>query len=115
MELYDTLQVCLLALASRYPDHVVDMNEDILGPQELGSTGWIALDMIEHLESTRTKLLEAMARLAVTPQKSEIYLLDYSQELPAFTIHCRGKIPCSQGNAETRRITGALPKQEVPA
>jgi hypothetical protein len=108
MELYDTLQICLLALASRYPNHVVDINETILGRQELGAAGWLAFDMIEHLAAARPKLLGAMAHMVVDPQKSEIYLLDYTEEQPAFIVHCRGKIPCCQGNAAKRRITGAL-------
>jgi hypothetical protein len=108
MELYDTLQICLLALASRYPEHVVDMNETVIGQQELGAAGWLAFDMIEHLASTHPELLESMAHMIVNPQKSEIYLLDYAEEQPAFIVHCRGKIPCCQGNAETRRTTGAL-------
>ena len=108
MELYDTLQICLLALASRYPDHVVDINEDVLGEQELGGTGWLALDMIDYLEVMHPELLETTVHMVVNMQKSEIYLLDYSEEVPAFMVHCRGKIPCCQGNAEKRRITGAL-------
>jgi hypothetical protein len=108
MELHDTLQICLLALASRYPEHVVDMDETVIGQQELGAAGWLALDMIEHLASTRPELLEATAHMIVNPQKSEIYLLDYAEEHPAFIVHCHGKIPCCQGSAETRRITGAL-------
>lgn len=115
MELYDTLQVCLLALVSRYPGHVVDINEDILGSQELGSAGWFALDMIEHLELTHSDLLEATAHMVVNTQKCEIYLLEYNEEMPAFVIHCRGKIPDCLGNVEKRRITGALSGQEVNA
>ena len=108
MELYDTLQICLLALASRYPEHVVDMNETVVGQQELGAGGWLAFDMIEHLATIHPELLDATAHIIVNPQKSEIYLLDYAEEQPAFIVHCRGKIPCCQGNAEKRRITGAL-------
>jgi hypothetical protein len=113
MELYDTLQICLLALTSRYPDHVVDLNEELLGFQELGSRGWIALDVIEHLSSTQPELLETMAHIVVNTQKSEIYLFEHTEEIPAFIIHCRGRIPGCQGNAQTRRITGALPDQKV--
>ncbi|GHO97929.1 hypothetical protein KSF_079770 [Reticulibacter mediterranei] len=108
MELYDTLQICLLALVSRYPEHVVDINESVIGQQELGAGGWLAFDMIEYLATTHPALLGATAHMIVNPQKSEIYLLDYAEEQPAFIVHCRGKIPCCQGNVETRRITGAL-------
>jgi hypothetical protein len=108
MELYDTLQICLLALASRYPNHIVDINETMLGQQELGAGGWLAFDIIEYLASTHPELLGTMAHMVVDPQKSEIYLQDGLEEQPAFIVHCRGKLPCCQGNATTRRITGAL-------
>jgi hypothetical protein len=113
MELYDTLQICLLALASRYQDHVVDMNEELLGSQELGASGWRVLDIIEHLESTQAELLEAMAHMVVDTQKSEIYLLEHGEEIPAFLIHCRGRLPGCQGDVQTRRITGALSSQKI--
>jgi hypothetical protein len=115
MELYDTLQICLLSLASRYPDHVVDMNEELLGPQKLGARGWLALDMIEQLESTQPELLRTMAHIVVDTQKSEIYLLEHDEELPAFLIHCRGRLPGCQGDAKTRRTTGALSSQKLTA
>ena len=40
LQLTEKLQLCLLALANRYPHHSISMNEEILGPQTLGAEGW---------------------------------------------------------------------------
>lgn len=103
MRLEDRLQVCLLSLASRYPKHVVDMNEAVLGSQCFGCKGWLALDMIELLEQTEPELLQAMSRLVVDCQRCEIYLTDCSEITPAFTVHCRGIIPSCEGSMLTRQ------------
>jgi hypothetical protein len=108
MQLNDTLQICLLALASRYPQHVVDINEDLLGPQLLGADGWSSLDVIEMLEHTAPDLLQAMAKLVVDTQKSEIYLIEHGEEIPAILVHCRGKVPIYKGNEAVRRRTQEL-------
>lgn len=105
MQLEDRLQVCLLSLVSRYPDHVVDMNEAVLGSQRFGAENWFALDLIELLEQTRPEILQAMARLVVDPQRCEIYLLDHTDVIPAFLVHCRGKIPLCGGNMSWRQST----------
>jgi hypothetical protein len=101
MQLNDSFQVCLLALASRYPEHVVDINEAILGPQSRGAEGWTSLDVIEMLQETTPEVLQATARLVVDTQKSEIYLIEHSEEIPAVLVHCRGRLP------RNRRSSGA--------
>lgn len=107
MQLEDRLKICLLAVESRYPDHVMDINEAILGSQEQDSTGWCTQDIIDYLELVAPELLFAMARLIINIQKSEIYLLDYSEEQPAFLIHCRGKIPSRQLKTPSRQLAEA--------
>ncbi len=101
MQLNDSFQVCLLALASRYPEHVVDINEALLGPQSRGAEGWTSLDVIEILQDTVPELLQAAARLVIDTQKSEIYLLEHSEEIPAILVHCRGRLPKSRRNTGT--------------
>ena len=108
MQLNDSLRICLLALASRYPDHIVDMNEDVLGTQSFGAEGWLVLDVIDLLEQTTPELLQVMARIVVNPQKCEIYLLDHSEQVPAVVIHCRGKIPSGRGSMTLRQATQKL-------
>jgi hypothetical protein len=100
MQLNDSFQVCLLAVASRYPEHVVDINEALLGPQSRGAEGWTSLDVIEILQDTAPELLQARALLVVDTQKSEIYLLEHSEEIPAILVHCRGRLPRTRRNTD---------------
>lgn len=93
MQLNDCLRVCLLALSSRYPDHMLDINEELLGSRNLDAGCRTALDLIEVLERISPDLLLAEARLVVDSQKSDIYLVDYSEVVPALVVHCRGRLP----------------------
>ncbi len=103
MQLNERLEICLLAIANRYTDHVVDINEDVLGPQSLGAEGWTSCDMIELLRYTQPTLLDVQADLIINTQESAIYLLEYSVQTPALHIHCRGKLPALKGNFASRR------------
>jgi hypothetical protein len=106
LQLNENLQICLLALATRYPQHLVDINEAVLGSQPFRAQGWRAADLIEWLKSTAPELLQATARLEVNSQRRGIYLLERSEETPAFWIHCgeKGKkMPPYRGNLATRR------------
>ena len=103
MQLNERLEICLLAIANRYPRHVVDINEEVLGPQPLGAAGWIARDIIELLRYTQPVLLYAQAELVINTQESEIYLSEYSAQAPALHLHCRGKLPALKGNVESRQ------------
>lgn len=103
MLLNERLEICLLALANRYADLVVDINEDVLGLQSLGADGWTAHDMIEFLRLTHPALLDMPANLTITMQESTIYLSEYSTCTPALYIHCRGKLPPLKGNVTARR------------
>jgi hypothetical protein len=103
MQLNERLEICLLALANRCTDHVVDINEEVLGPQSLGADGWTSLDMIDLLRLTQPALLDALAYLIIDTQECSIFLPAYSAQTPALNIHCRGKLPALQGNVEARR------------
>lgn len=102
MQLHENLQICLLSLSHRQPHHVLDINETLLGPQLYGAEGWCAMDVIEMLENTTPKLLQAPACLSMDGQETVIYLTNDSEETPAFWIYCQGKIPPCQGNMRTR-------------
>lgn len=110
MELNERLDICLLALANRYPRHVVDINEEILGPQSLGAEGWTAQDMIELLRLTHPALLDREADLVINTQESAIYLHTCSAQTPVLHIHCRGKLPALKGNIATRKQALKLPQ-----
>lgn len=108
LRLTENLRICLLALASRYPSHIVDIDEQVLGPQSLGAAGWRAADLIELFESTAPELLQAPARLEVNADKRGIYLLERSEHTPAVWIHCGTpgeKMPAYHGDLATREAS----------
>ncbi len=89
----EILQICLLALESRYPGCVVEANEAVL--PELAHTGepLTPTQMLDLLQVSAPHLLQAQARLIVDDQKSEIYLLTIPEEQPAFRLYCGGRSP----------------------
>lgn len=93
MTLYEPLHICLLATEHRYPQHVMEFNEDVLGPIERETKGWKAIEMLDFLEDVKPGLLEAMALLVVDGQESSIYIPAYSKCKPAFQVHLSGHIP----------------------
>ena len=106
LRLNESLHMCLMALASRYPHHIVDINEQILGPQSLGASGWRAADLIELFRSTDPGLLQAKACLEVNAVRRGIYLLERSEQTPALWVHCGTsgeRMPAYQGDLATRR------------
>lgn len=116
LRLTEKLQICLLALASRYPHHSMTINEEILGPQPLGAEGWEAADLIELLQNTSPQLLQTKARLEVNAQRKGIYLLEHSEEVPAFWVYCGemgGKASPYRGDMATRRVEQAYSRDEA--
>lgn len=93
MTLYEPLDICLLATEQRYPQHVMEFNEDVLGPAGFETKGWKAGEILDFLEGSWPALLEAMAILVVDGQQSSIYIPTYSKCNPAFHVHLRGHIP----------------------
>jgi hypothetical protein len=108
MYLHDNLRNCLLALASRYPYHVIDINDAVLGQQTFVSwnrttneiiecLGWTADEIIDLFERYVPHLLQIRADLIIEQDRSVIHLPEFSAELPAFWLHCRGKLPPHRG------------------
>jgi hypothetical protein len=93
MCLHDILRVCLLALASRYPTHSIDVNETLLESFAGEGEGWTAEEMIRRLEAMHPDLLEQRASLLIEETICAIYLPEYSLTEPTFHLHCRGRIP----------------------
>lgn len=93
MQLNDLLKICLLALESRYPYGLVDINEAILGPQSVPAEGWVPSELIVFFERTAPDILYAPAYLVITDQEAAIYLCDRHEDTPAFWVHCHGKMP----------------------
>ena len=92
MQLNECLRICLLALASRHPQHAIDIDEKVIDPQSFKAAGWTVLELIEQLQGCRPDLLEAQARLVLNAQQCTIYLVNLSEEQPVFHIHCRGRV-----------------------
>lgn len=95
MYLHDILRVCLLAVASRYPVHSIDVEAFLLGKFAGEREGWRAEELVRWLETLDPALLEQRATLLINGCTCAIYLPEYSQEEPAFRLHCRGQIPVS--------------------
>jgi hypothetical protein len=106
MYLHDNLQICLLALASRYPDHIIDINEAVLGRQTFEAQGWTADEIIELFENQAPHLLHKKARMMIDQCRCAIHLPEYSEELPAFLLHCRGKLPPHRGESMRELVPG---------
>jgi hypothetical protein len=99
MHLHDKLHICLLALESRYPENIVVLNREALGPYEFCEERWTALEVIELLEQTMPHLLEARAHLIIDGQRCEIDLpFESGEEQPVLWIFCRGRMPAHTGN-----------------
>lgn len=89
MKLYENLQICLLAIAARYPEGTLDINEEVLGPQSFQTHRCTSGELIEQLQSHAPQLLRTPARLVVDEQERAIYLIEQSRQMPAFWLRCR--------------------------
>ena len=104
--LHESLQFCLLALESRCPRHIVDINEEVLGPQSLGAEGWAASDLIELFQNTDPPLLQERALAEVSARRKGIYILERSEQTPAFWVYIGEigeKMPEYRGDMAARR------------
>jgi hypothetical protein len=97
MKLHENLQLCLLALASRFPDDIVEVDEAVLDLHISAPDGLTPQDMIEVLYRTNPQLLQTEACLVMNAQESTIYLLACSERMPAFWIHCPASVSSHEG------------------
>lgn len=95
MLLHETLQICLLSLAARYPDCIIDINKNMFGTQPFEAEGWSAFGLLALLQATAPALLQSRANMRIDVQESNIYLEGYPDHVAAFIIHCRGKLPAA--------------------
>jgi hypothetical protein len=97
LKLNETLKICLLALASQYPDCLVEMNQAVLDLTDVSKGDCTAEQALEQLQVHAPHLLQERACLLIDEKQaiSNIYLLDRSEALPAFQLYC-GKDPCKQ-------------------
>ncbi len=93
MKLNEKLKICLLALESRHPRSLVEINEAMLGHLSFLPGTCTLSDVVELLEINAPDLLHTLACLVIDAQMSEIYLVEQSQEEPAFWIYCQHPPP----------------------
>jgi hypothetical protein len=74
MYLNDTLHLCLSALESRYPAHVISANEATRVLPGVNAMSWTAGEIREMLQETAPQLLQGRARLVIDDQRCEILL-----------------------------------------
>jgi hypothetical protein len=102
MKLHEVLKICLLSLATRYPESVVVINEVVVGRQSFWAEAKDPLRLLELLGSHAPHLLQAPACLVIDAGESVIYLVEQSEETPAFWIYCGGCTP-SQRQKQMQR------------
>src|SRR5258708_16411507 len=105
MKLHENLRLCLLALASRFPDNLVEIEEVILDLHISAPDGLTPQDMIGALYRTNPQLLQTEACLVMNAPASAIYLLASSEQMPAFWIHS----PASVSSHEGVRVKASIP------
>ena len=107
MKLNENLQICLLAIANRYPESTLDINQEVPGPQSFQAEKCTPLDLMERLQSDAPQLLRAPAQLVVNAQERAIYLVEQPQQTPAFWIRSRERTQ-EEEIASLRRENAAL-------
>jgi len=88
LKLNEILKNCLWALDSRYPKGGVGINEAVLGHQGFWADTCSPVRLLELLHMHAPQVLDAPACLVIDAQECSIYLLECSQEIPAFWISC---------------------------
>lgn len=96
MMLNEPLEICLLALNCRYPESVVEINREMLDNLADQIEICSPTDFLVFLENNAPHLLNASACLIINGQKSELYLLERSEEVPAFRIYLGGVSPAQR-------------------
>jgi hypothetical protein len=87
MELHETLHNCLMAVASRYPQYCVSIDEDVWGQQGMKLHAGTPRELLEHLQIGAPQFLQVAALVKCDATRCEINVADLSQERPAFRFH----------------------------
>lgn len=104
MKLHEMLKICLLALESRYPECVVEVNENLLGHPGFWGEACVPTEMLELLRLKAPQLLLAPACLVIEPGQSAIYLVERSEEDPAFEVYCGGCTLSQRAKQQSRNL-----------
>jgi hypothetical protein len=104
MELHEILNICLLALESRRPTCVIEVNEAQLGRPGCWGEACAPGEMLKVLQRQAPRLLQAPARLVIDEAQSAIYLGECSEEEPAFWVYCGGCTPAQRARQQARQL-----------
>jgi len=99
MYLNDLLKICLLAVESRHPTSVIEVNEAVLGHQRFWEEACSPHQALEILRVQATQLLEEDAHLVMDAQSSDIYLVNQPQE-PTLWIYRGGCSPAQRARRQ---------------
>jgi hypothetical protein len=87
MELDETLHNCLMAVASRYPQYSVKIDEDIWGQQSVKLHAVTPKELLEQLQISAPHFLRVAAHVECDATLCEIWVAPLSQERSAFRFH----------------------------
>ena len=87
MRLKETLHNSLMAIANRYPEYIVDIDEDVWGNQHVKLHALTPLELVEELQVSAPELLHASAFVECDTYRCELRVLDLSEEKPAILFH----------------------------
>ena len=87
MKLNETLHNCLIAIASRYPDYIVDIDEALWGDQCAKFQAETASELLEQLQASAPELLHASTFVECDTYRCELRVVDLSEERPALLFH----------------------------
>jgi len=87
MELHETLHNCLMAVASRYSQYHVSIDENVWGQQRMKLHASTPRELLEQLQIGAPQFLHVAAHVKCDATRCEIYVADLSQERPAFRFH----------------------------
>jgi hypothetical protein len=88
-KLDESLKICLVAVVSRYPDSLVEINKNILNRSDLWEGLCKVKQALQHLQIQAPQLSRAPACVLIDEGQaiSAIYLLDRSEEVPALYLY----------------------------
>ena len=87
MELDETLHNCLMAVASRYPQYRLSVDENVWGQQRMKLHAGTPSELLEQLQIGAPQFLQVAALVKCDAMRCEIYVPHLSQERPAFRSH----------------------------
>jgi hypothetical protein len=104
MELHEMLKLCLLALDSRFPESIIEVNGTLLGHPGFWGEACPPTAMLEVLRLHAPELLLAPACLVIVQGQSAIYLAERLEREPAFWVYCEGCTPSQRAKQLEKQV-----------